>query len=44
MMKKNYFIEQMNKTEDGRQYLADCKRLNNTKIDADGLKKRFQTQ
>lgn len=41
LMQKNYMIDELMKTEEGRQYLQDCERLNNTKIDIKSLKEKF---
>lgn len=41
LMRKNYVIEQLKQTEDGRKYLADCKRLGTTEPDFEALHARF---
>ena len=41
LMRKNYIVDNLMKTEEGIEYLQDCERLNNTKIDIQSLKKRF---
>lgn len=38
LMKKHAFIDKMNETEEGRQYLKDCERLKKTKPDYSALK------
>ena len=41
LMQKNYIIDELMKTEEGREYLQDCERLNNTEIDIKSLKEKF---
>ena len=41
LMLKNATIDDLMQTEEGRDYLAKCERLNNTSIDLDGLTKTF---
>ncbi|SMC17188.1 hypothetical protein SAMN02745134_00250 [Clostridium acidisoli DSM 12555] len=41
MMRKNAFIEQCMRTEEGQKYLKDCKRFEQTEPDYDAIK-RFQ--
>lgn len=41
LMRKNYIVDNLMKTEEGIEYLQDCERLNNTKIDIQSLRKRF---
>lgn len=43
MMRKNKVINDYMQTEDGRKYLADCKRLNTTEPDYDAIRK-FQNK
>lgn len=42
LMLKNSIIDDLNKTEEGREYLAKCKRLSQTDIEIDKLKKKFK--
>nr|UVN08386.1 MAG: hypothetical protein [Bacteriophage sp.] len=41
LMLKNATINDLMQTEEGREYLAKCERLNNTSIDIDGLTETF---
>lgn len=41
LMQKNYMIDELMKTEEGREYLQDCERLNNTEIDIKSLREKF---
>ena len=41
LMQKNYIVDELMKTEEGREYLQDCERLHNTKIDIKSLKEKF---
>lgn len=41
LMKKRHFIDECNKTEEGKKYLADCERLTKTEIEYDKLKQQF---
>lgn len=34
---KNWTVDRLMQTEEGRQYLDDCKRLSKTKMDREGL-------
>lgn len=43
MMRKNKVINDCMQTEEGRKYLADCKRLNTTEPDYAAIK-RFQNK
>jgi hypothetical protein len=43
MMRKNKVIDNCMKTEEGRKYLADCKRLNTTEPDYNAIRK-FQNR
>lgn len=36
-MLRDCVIEELNSTDEGREYLQKCKRLNSTEIDVDGL-------
>ena len=38
LMKKHAFLDRMNATEEGRQYLRDCERLKQTEPDYEKLK------
>jgi len=38
LMKKNAFIDKMNESEEGRQYLKDCERLRQTTPDYGALR------
>lgn len=39
LMRKNKIIDDLRKTSEGREYLEDCKRLSETKLDEKGLLK-----
>ena len=41
LMVKNHTIDSLSQTEEGRDYLAKCERLNKTSIDIDKLKNRY---
>lgn len=41
LMRKNYVIEQLRKTEEGRKYLQDCKRMEVTEPDFEAIHARF---
>lgn len=41
LMLKNATIDELMQTEEGREYLAKCERLNNTSIDLDSLLETF---
>lgn len=41
LMRKNYVIEKMNKTEEGRKYLKDCERLKQTEPDMEAIGRRY---
>lgn len=41
LMLKNATIDELMKTEEGREYLAKCERLNTTSIDIENLQKTF---
>ncbi len=36
---KNWTVDRLMQTEEGRKYLDDCKRLRQTKMDFDGLRR-----
>ena len=36
---KNWYVERLEATEEGRQYLRDCERLKQTRLDREGLRK-----
>ena len=36
-MAKNDYVDELNQSEEGREYLEKCKRLNTTDIDMEGL-------
>lgn len=38
LMKKNAFLDKMNATDEGKQYLKDCERLRTTEPDYDKLR------
>lgn len=42
LMLKNSIIDELNKTDEGRKYLADCKRLQTQQPDIENLSKQFQ--
>ena len=44
LMSKNSIVDEMNKTEEGREYLAKCERLAVKEIDLDGLEKNFNVK
>lgn len=39
LCRKNYTIDRLMQTEDGREYLKDCERLKQTTMDFEGLAK-----
>lgn len=41
LMLKNSIVEELNSSEEGREYLAKCERLNTTTMDVDSLHKKF---
>lgn len=41
LMYKNSIIEELNKTDEGREYLAKCERLNTQTMDVEALKRKF---
>lgn len=41
LMRKNYVIERLNQTEEGRKYLQDCKRMEVTEPDFEAIHTRF---
>lgn len=41
LMLKNSIVEELNQTEEGREYLAKCDRLNTTTMDVEALRKKF---
>ena len=41
LMRKNYIIEQLRQTEEGRKYLADCARMEVTEPDFEAIHSRF---
>lgn len=41
LMRKNYYIEKMSQTEEGRKYLADCERLHQTEPDYKALYNKY---
>lgn len=40
---KNRVIEILQQTEQGREYLEDCERLRQTKMDIDGVRRLMKT-
>ena len=44
LMLKNSIIDEMNKTPEGKEYLAKCERLAVKEIDLDGLEKNFNVK
>lgn len=42
LMMKNQYIEELTRTQEGREYLEKCERLKITEPDTDALKERFQ--
>ena len=42
LMRKNYYIEKLNQTEEGRKYLDDCRRMEITEPDYEALHNRFK--
>lgn len=38
LMRKNFIVDKLNETEEGREYLAKCERLRTTKADRAGIK------
>lgn len=41
LMRKNYIIERLQQTEEGRKYLEDCERLKQTEPDYNAIHKRY---
>ena len=41
LMRKNYIIDELRQTEEGRKYLDDCERLKRKDMDIDTLFKTF---
>lgn len=39
LMYKNWYVDRLSETEEGRQYLRDCERLKQTKLDREGLRR-----
>lgn len=39
---KNYVVDQLIQTESGREYLEDCERLKQTRMDKEGLHRLMQ--
>lgn len=39
LMVKNHYIDELNRTQEGRDYLAKCQRLNTTEVNRDEVKK-----
>lgn len=39
---KNWYIDRLSQTEEGRQYLDDCKRLRQTRMDKKALEKLWR--
>lgn len=44
LMVKNHTVDELSKTEEGREYLAKCERLNTTSIDLDKLQQRYRKE
>lgn len=44
LMVKNSIINELESTEEGRDYLEKCKRLNTTTIDKDAIRKKMRTR
>lgn len=41
LMRKNFIVEKLKQTEEGRKYLSDCERLGITEPDFEALHARF---
>lgn len=41
LMAKNHYVDELQQTEDGREYLEKCKRLRITEIDEQALRSRY---
>lgn len=39
LMVKNSYVDELQSTQEGREYLAKCKRLNTTEADRNGVSK-----
>ena len=44
LMRKNATLEELQSTQEGRDYLDKCKRLNTTTVDKKALRKRLRKQ
>jgi hypothetical protein len=42
LMAKNWRIQELNKTEEGRQYLQEVEDLKNTEVDLEAIRKDFR--
>ena len=42
LMVRNHYIDELNSTQEGRDYIEKCKRLNTTEIDIQGIRE-FQS-
>ena len=42
LMRKNYIVDNLRQTEEGREYLADCERLKQTEPDYQALHARYK--
>ena len=42
LMLKNHYVDELNKTEEGREYLEKCKRLNTTTIDKVKIRRKIK--
>ena len=42
LMVRNHYIDELNGTQEGRDYIEKCKRLNTTEIDIQGIRE-FQS-
>lgn len=43
LMLKNSIVKELNETEEGREYLSKCERLNTTTMDIKALRKKINS-
>lgn len=44
MMVKNHYIDELNATKEGQEYLEKCNRLNTTSIDKEAIRRKISKQ
>ena len=44
MMVKNHYIDELNSTEEGQEFLEKCNRLNTTSIDKGAIRRKIKQQ